>query len=153
MRRTRRAVGLLGAATLAGAAGMHVYWLAGGRVGSARVIPTVEGRPTFRPGPFATAGVAAALTAAAVLYAGAALGRRPRAVHRIGALGAATVLAARAVGDRRRVGFLKTEHDSAFARLDTAVLSPLCAALAIAGVVAASSPHPDGISRPAGSDA
>jgi len=117
---------------------MHVYWLAGGRAGSASVIPTVEGRPTFRPGPFATAGVAAALTTAAVLYTGAALGCRPRVVHRIGAVGAATVLAARAVGDRRRVGFLKTEHDSAFARLDTAVLSPLCAALAVAGVVAAS---------------
>jgi len=137
MNPTRRAIGLVGAAILAGAAGMHVYWLAGGRAGSAAVIPTVDGRPTFRPGPVATAGVAAALTAAATLYAGAALGRRPRRLHRIGALGAASVLAARAVGDRRRVGFLKTERDSAFARLDSAVLSPLCAALAIAGVAAA----------------
>jgi hypothetical protein len=133
----RRTIGLIGAATLVAAAGMHGYWLAGGRAGSTKVIPTVEGRPTFRPGPFATALVAAALTAAAALYAGAALGCRPRRVHRIGALGAASVLAARAVGDRRRVGFLKTERDSAFAQLDTAVLSPLCAALAIAGVVAA----------------
>jgi hypothetical protein len=137
MRRARHTVGLLGAATLAGTAAMHVYWLAGGRAGRARVIPTVEGRPTFQPGPVATAGVAIALTSAAALYSGAALGRRPRAIHRIGTLGAAAVLAARAVGDRRRVGFLKTERDSAFARLDTAVLSPLCAALAVAGVVGA----------------
>ena len=34
--RARRTVGLIGAAALAGAAGMHVYWLAGGRTGSAR---------------------------------------------------------------------------------------------------------------------
>ena len=137
MRPTRRAVGLLGAATLLGAAAMHVYWLAGGRAGSTRVIPTVEDRPTFRPGPFATASVAFALTTAATLYTGTSLGWQPRAVHRIGTLGAAAVLAARAVGDRRRVGFLKTERDSEFARLDTRVLSPLCAGLATAGLVAA----------------
>ena len=137
MNRACRTVGLTGAAALVGAAGMHVYWLAGGRTGSSRVIPTVDGRPTFRPGPIATAGVAVALTAAAALYAGAALEARPRWLHRTGALGAAAVLAARAVGDGRRVGFLKTERDSAFAHLDTAVLSPLCAALAAAGVAAA----------------
>jgi hypothetical protein len=137
MSRTRRAIGLAGAATLTGAAGMHLYWLAGGRAGSARVIPTVDGRPTFRPSPIGTAGVVVALTAAAALYAGSALGSRPRLFHRTGALGAATVLAARAIGDRRRVGFLKTERDSAFARLDTAVLSPLCVALALSGLAAA----------------
>jgi hypothetical protein len=137
MSRTRTIAGLAGGTALAAAAGIHVYWLAGGRLGSARVIPTVDGRPTLRPGPIATAGVAAALAAAATLYAGASLGRRPRWLHRTGALGAAAVLAARAIGDRRRVGFLKTERDGPFARLDTVALSPLCAALAIAGVAAA----------------
>ena len=137
--RARRSIGLGGAIVLAGAAGTHIYWLCGGRAGRTKVIPTVHGRPTFRPGPVATAGVALALTAAAVLYAGASLGSRPRWLHRAGALSAATVLGARAIGDGRRVGFLKTERGSAFARLDTALLSPLCAGLACAGVAAAMS--------------
>jgi hypothetical protein len=138
MNRVRRCGGLSGAAGLAAAALLHVYWLAGGRRGLADVIPRRDGQPAFRPGPVATAGVAVALASGAALYRGAALGRRPRSLYRTGARGAAIVLAARALGDRRQVGFLKRERNTAFARLDTKVLSPVCAALAVTGFVAAS---------------
>jgi hypothetical protein len=48
------------------------------------------------------------------------------------------ILGARAVGDGHRVGFLNPERDTADARLDTAVLSPLCAVLAVTRGIAAS---------------
>ena len=138
MRRKRRTIGLVGAATLVGAAGMHLYWLAGGRVGRARVIPTIAGRPTSAPARSPPPPYAAALTAAATLYAGAALGRGPRGVTRIGALGAASCPRC---SRRRGPSSSRLPEGGAragdFARLDTAVLSPLCAALAIAGVMAA----------------
>jgi hypothetical protein len=132
-----RVAGLSGGTALAAAAALHLYWLAGGRVGATRVVPTTDGERSFQPGPIATATVAAALGAAACLYAGAGLGRDPRWFYRSGTMGAATVLVARALGDGRRVGFLKTERESEFAVLDTKLLAPLCAALAVAGAVAA----------------
>jgi Protein of unknown function (DUF3995) len=137
MNHLRRTAALLGASGLASASLLHGYWLAGGHRGISRVIPTTDGHPTFRPGPLATAGVATALAAAAALYAGAGLGGEPRWMYRAGTLGAATILAARAIGDRDRLGFFKTERSTHFARLDTAVLSPLCAALSCAGLIAA----------------
>ena len=54
-----------------------------------------------------------------------------------GTSGAATVLVARAIGDRRYVGFLKRSRDSAFTRRDTYLYSPLCTLLAVVGAVAA----------------
>jgi hypothetical protein len=58
-------------------------------------------------------------------------------VYRVGASGAATVLAARAIGDRRNIGFLKRSRDSSFARRDTYLYSPLCTFLAVAGATVA----------------
>src|SRR6476659_1587088 len=118
MSASSRVAGLSGGTALAAAAALHLYWLKGGRVGATRVIPTTDGKRNFQPGPLATGAVAAALGTAACLY-----------------VGAATVLSARALGDGRRVGFLKTERESEFAVLDTKLLAPLCAALAVAGAV------------------
>jgi hypothetical protein len=138
MNHPRRTAAVVGATGLASASLLHVYWLAGGRRGGiTRVIPTTDGHPNIRPGPLATTGVATALAAAAALYAGAGLRGRPRWMYRAGTLGAATILAARAIGDRDRLGFFKTERNTDFASLDTAVLSPLCAALGLAGLIAA----------------
>ena len=58
-------------------------------------------------------------------------------MYRAGATGVAAVLAARAIGDRRSVGFMKRSRDSAFARRDTYLYSPLCVLLAVAGATAA----------------
>ena len=137
MSASRRVAGLSGGTALAAAAVLHLYWLKGGRVGATRVIPTTDGEQSFQPGPIATGAVAAALGTAACLYVGAGLGREPRWLYRSGTIGAATVLAARALGDGRHVGFLKTERESEFAVLDTRLLAPLCAALAAAGAIAA----------------
>jgi hypothetical protein len=88
------------------------------------------------PSTAATVAVAAALATASGLYLGAAARWQPRWVYRFGARGAATVLVARAIGDRRHVGFLKRSRDSAFARRDTYLYSPRGALLAVAGVAA-----------------
>jgi hypothetical protein len=78
------------------------------------------------PSNSATVAVAAALATASTLYLGATARWRPRRVYRVGARGAATALVARAIGDRRYVGFLKRSRDSPFARRDTYLYSPLC---------------------------
>ncbi len=122
---------------LAGIGGLHVYWAAGGRRGKGVVVPTSGGRAVMAPSTMATVVVAGALAAASGLYVGAAARWEPRWLFRVGAAGAATVLAARAIGDRRYVGFFKRSRGSAFARRDTYFYSPLCAALAVAGATAA----------------
>ena len=127
-----------GAVALAGVSALHFYWAAGGQRGQHAVIPTSNGRALMAPSTTATVAVAAALVTTSGLYAGATARREPRWLYRVGATGAATVLAARALGDRRHVGFLKQSRDSAFARRDTYIYSPLCTLLAIAGAIAAS---------------
>ena len=116
-------------------AGLHIYWaLAGGASGAA--IPTrADGTPLFSPSAGATLAVAAALLAAAAVVLGrgevAALPVAPVA-YRAAAWALGAVLCLRAVGDFRYVGLFKRERGSAFARRDTAVYTPLCAALAAA---------------------
>jgi hypothetical protein len=72
-----------------------------------------------------------------MLYAGGATRCEPRWLYRIGVVGVSTVLAARAIGDRRYVGLFKRVRDTEFARRDTFVYSPLCAILTLAGAVVA----------------
>jgi hypothetical protein len=115
---------------------VHVYWaVAGGATGT--TIPTrSDGTPLFRPGVGATLGVAAALFGAAAVVlgrAGVAALPVPVTLYRAAAWGLGGVLALRAVGDFRYVGLFKRERESPFARRDTVLYSPLCAALA-AGV-------------------
>jgi hypothetical protein len=116
---------------------LHLYWASGGRAGSGAAVPRVDGSAAFSPTPAATVIVALALFAAAgvVALAGGAI-RLP--LPRWMMTGAASVLAAilalRAVGDFRLVGFFKTRGEGRFAELDTFVYSPLC--LALAGAIA-----------------
>ncbi len=137
MNRLRVILGDAGAVVLAGVSVLHVYWAAGGRRGQNAVIPTSGGRPLIAPSTAASVAVATALATASALYLGATARWQPRWVYRAGTSGAATVLVARAIGDRRYVGFLKRSRDSAFARRDTYLYSPLCTLLAVAGAVAA----------------
>lgn len=110
---------------------MHVYWALTGRTGSRRVIPTENGAPVFHPGRSATLAVAALLAAAAAvsLWRGAWPDAGASWVPRIGILVIAGVFAARAVGDFRLVGFFKRVRGTDFARTDSLVYSPLCAAI------------------------
>jgi hypothetical protein len=112
-------------------AGIHVLWAFSGRTVSGRIIPTENGVPVFRPGRAATLAVAALLAAAAgvSLWRGVWPDTGPSWVPRIGIVVIAVVFAARAVGDFRLVGFFKRVRDTSFARNDTLVFSPLCAAI------------------------
>lgn len=112
----------------------HVYWLLGGRVGLDVAIPEVDGKPVFQPSAAATFVIAVALALCALLLAATAgLVSLPLShtllVWLTQAL--AVVLLLRAIGDFRLVGFFKRIRDTRFARLDTAVYSPLCLLLAI----------------------
>ena len=113
---------------------LHVYWAAVGGAGAAVVPTRGDGAPPFRPGRLATLAVAGALFMSAVVVlarAGRVRLPGPATLYRAAAWGRGGVLLLRAVGDFRYVGFFKRERASAFARRDTALYSPLCAALAV----------------------
>lgn len=118
---------LVGAAAVvaSGASAVHVYWAAGGTKGMASAVPTHDdGRPVFSPGPIACAAVAVALgvfVALVLLVAAGVGGGWPTGLL----LCAVGLLALRALGDGRRVGFSKQEHISPFARHDDALYTPL----------------------------
>jgi hypothetical protein len=129
------ALGLALAAIFASLSLLHAYWACGGRALKGAAVPEVEGAPAFKPSAGATWLVAVALLGAGVLLA--LLGgvveagvTRSLLVWPSGAL--AAVLLARAIGDRRLVGFFKRPSTSRFARLDSQLYSPLCLVLALA---------------------
>ncbi len=133
-------VGVVAATVLAGLSALHVYWALGGSRGGAAAIPTVDGRPLLSPSRAATLIVAALLAVSALLLVGSVAGWSPHVGYRVGSGGVGFVLLARAIGDRRYIGFLKRERGTAFARRDTMLYSPLCLALgSVAAIVAAAS--------------
>lgn len=124
------------AIVFAALAALHVYWAVVGGTGEAAIPVRPDGTPLFRPGVRSTLAVAVALFAAMAVVmgrSGVAPLPGPAVLYRVGAWGLGGVLLLRAIGDFRYVGVFKRERGSAFARLDTALYSPLCAALA-AGV-------------------
>jgi hypothetical protein len=130
------------AGTLAAIGTLHIYWALRGTAGivgaGLALVPEVGGRPAFTPGPVWTLAIAVLLGIAAALVALQGklfvIGGLPSALTRVGALGAAAVLAARGVGEFRLVGLFKRVRGTRFARLDSLVYTPLCLALA-AGIV------------------
>jgi peptidyl-prolyl cis-trans isomerase A (cyclophilin A) len=121
-------------------AAMHLYWLAGGRRGIGAAVPEVDGEAAFEPGPGATIAVAALLLGAAglvTLCAGLWTLPVPDWLPRIGTWTVAAVMAARAIGDFRLVGLFKRVRGTEFARRDSRLYTPLCAALAAGCAVVA----------------
>ena len=123
-------------------AAVHVYWAVRG-VGTTAGIPSrADGTPVFRPGRVATFAVALALGLAATLVAGRAqfldVGLPPLLL-RVGTWVVAVAFAARTVGEFRYVGLFKRVRGTPFARWDSWLFTPLCAAIAIATVVVARS--------------
>jgi len=134
-------LGDVSALVLAALGAVHVYWAARGAAAGSGAIPEVDGKPLFRPGRLATLGVAGALFVAAAVVLGrlgqlAGLGVPP-AVFGLASWGLTAVLFARAIGDFRYVGFFKRVRGTRFARLDSAVFSPLVLALALGCAAAA----------------
>jgi hypothetical protein len=130
-------VGIGAAAVLTGLSAIHIYWAVGGRGGRTAAVPTVDDRPLLSPSRTATVVVAALLVASAALLVGGALEWSPRITFRVGCAGVGVVLLARAVGERRYLGFWKRERGTQFARRDTWLYSPLCLALGSAAVMTA----------------
>ena len=115
-------------------AAMHFYWAMGGNALKGAAVPEISGKVAFSPGPLATAGVGVALIACAALIAAASgfLGiALPHYLLSWLCYALSLILLARAIGDFRLVGFFKTVRNSRFARLDSAVYSPLCLALSL----------------------
>lgn len=117
---------------------VHLYWAAGGKMGSTAAIPQLPGefasgpRPAFKPSVLGTLLVALGLVSIAVLVClRAGLYFEPVSNHALqwGISVVALVMFARAIGDSELVGFFKKVSGSRFARLDTLFYSPLCLAL------------------------
>ena len=120
-------------------AALHVAWIFRRAPLGSAVIPSVDGKPLFRPGPVSTLVVALALAAAGIVCLwriGMVDWGHPR-IPQVGIWVIAVLFLARAVGDFRHVGFFKRPTDSAFARLDTRLYSPLCVLVSVAAVVLA----------------
>ena len=113
---------------------VHVFWAFGyGTLGGAAIPTRSDGRPLLRPSRGATLAVAMLLLVAAVVVLGdagilAPIG--PIMLYRVGAWVVGAVLLLRTIGDFRYVGLFKRERASRFARLDSRIYTPLCAALA-----------------------
>jgi hypothetical protein len=127
-------LGLVTAAIFVGLSMLHVFWALGRRQPSGAVIPTQAGRPLFTPTPTTTLLVALALLICAVLVLGTlGLGRfgLPAWLFRFGTFGVGAAFLLRAIGEFHYVGFFKTVRDTAFARNDSRLYSPLCLAIAV----------------------
>ena len=113
------------------AAALHVWWACGGRWLLDLAVPTGErsDRP-IAPGRVATVLVAVALTGFAVMIVAVAEGHGPDVLRWAVAAGVA-VLALRAVGDAKVVGFSKRVRGTPFARADDRWFTPLVVFLAL----------------------
>lgn len=125
---------------------VHVYWAAGGKLGSAAVIPQLPAefssgpRPAFKLTALGALLVAAGLVLIAVLVclrAGLYFDPISHKALQWGISGVAVIMFARAIGDSELVGFFKTVGGSRFARLDTFFYSPLCLVLGVGLLVVA----------------
>jgi hypothetical protein len=123
---------------------IHLYWAAGGTLGSEAAVPRVPGeggggsKPAFKPSGFATLLVAVGLLLIAMLVCLRVGLYLPTVQHWslqwvISAI--AMLMFARAIGDSNLMGFFKQVKGSKFARLDTWAYSPLCVVLG-AGLLA-----------------
>lgn len=129
----------VGAAALAaGAAAVHLVWAAGrAPVSASAALPTTPdgGSVLGRPSAAVTTTIAIALATYATTLA--TLVFWPSLpLARITVIGAVVILALRAVGDGRYVGFSKRVRSTRFARLDDAVYTPIVTSLAIGGTAA-----------------
>ncbi len=139
-----RVVGIVAAAVLLALGALHAYWASGGRWGTDVTIPKRDGQPIFVPGPARTLMVAVLLCAAAL----ALLGHLdlwgqwlPRWPFVAGVWALVVVFGARVVGDLRWFGLFKRMTGTPFAWWDTWLYVPLCALLALAALLVASSGH------------
>lgn len=132
-----RGLAWVGVATLALAAGLHLYWAAGGTRAGDTVLPTdAEGTKPFVPGPGMTAAVAGALLTLAAAITALLTRATPPTIATWVVTGGVVALTARAIGDGRYAGFFKSVRSTRFARNDDRIFTPLAVLLALMGLSA-----------------
>jgi hypothetical protein len=128
------------ASTLGGLSALHYAWSARPRLLNPElVVPYSAGRPLFRPGPKACRALSLILLGMAGVLTAASFNPVPRAGRflKVVSFLISLVFAMRSVGDFRYIGFFKSRRNSKFARLDTALYSPLCVFIALGSLLAA----------------
>lgn len=109
---------------------IHVYWALGGKLDIRKMVPVVNDKPLFTPGPVGTFVVAVGLIGFALVVL--ALGFYDSVpVHyqsyfSITGYVIGTVLILRAMGEFKYVGFFKRVRGSDFATYDSWLYSPFC---------------------------
>jgi hypothetical protein len=119
---------------------IHLYWAAGGSIGSGAVLPTDGGQRVLNPTPVSTIAVAAALFVAMFVVLGrikAIGGMIPEMIFYSGAWIIALLFLLRAIGDFHYVGFFKNVTGTDFARWDTLLFSPLCLFISVSTALVA----------------
>jgi hypothetical protein len=112
----------------------HVHMARAPATGVSGAVPSVDGKPLFKPSRNATLGVAAVLLLFAALVASTAgliATGLPRILLTWLSYALAAGLLARAIGEFRYLGFFKRVRGTRFATLDSWVYSPVCLVLAI----------------------
>ena len=102
--------------------------------GESAAVPSVDGKPLFKPSTKSTIAVGIVLVFFALLVAatsGFLSPRLPSSLLVWLTYALALGLFARAIGDFKHVGFFKRVRESRFARMDTLLYSPLCLLLAV----------------------
>lgn len=110
---------------------LHLYWVAGGKTGLNRALPTTsEGKLLLEPGKFATASVAVVLFAFAFVAYKLRFESSVSEIYMYAGWIIAAVFFLRAIGEFNAVGFFKKVKNTPFAQFDTFFYSPLCVYLA-----------------------
>lgn len=121
---------------------VHIYWAFGGKWGMATALPTNEpgGERLFNPGLIGILVVAFGL----FLFAAITLGNLellqsilPSKYIKPATLVIACIILLRALGDFKYVGFAKKVKNTAFAKSDTMIFSPLCLYLGLTSLMLA----------------
>ncbi len=118
---------------------MHFYWLAGGKWGLKKVIPTKENQDTTLSIPkFATLIVALVLLLFGLLYLiKSRLINIPfsNLITTYGYWIIPSIFILRAIGDFKYVGFFKKIKNTEFAKADSKWFAPLCLIIGILGIL------------------
>lgn len=103
------------------------------------VVPYSAGRPLIQPGQKSCRAISLILLGMAAVLSGASFSRFAPVtrIFKLGALLISVIFALRSIGDFRYIGFFKRKRKSKFAKLDTALYSPLCVCISLGALLAA----------------
>ena len=108
---------------------LHIYWAFGGKIGVRLVIPEIPGKPALQPPMVLTLLVAMLLFAMSTglwMYV-----HSPSTITHVISSAIAIIMLARALGDFKYVGFMKTYRVSDFAHYDDLLFTPFVVFIAI----------------------